>query len=90
MPTCLSNTFNGISKSFVDYAIYVLDIDRSLKITTPILENLYQYIYDIIHDTNCSHLGFAIVKDANGKRKDYALTKKETNEPFSLNFLIAL
>lgn len=88
LPTCLSNTFNGISKSFVDYAIYVLDIDRSLKITTPILENLYQYIYDIIHDTNCSHLGFAIVKDANGKRKDYALTKKETNEPFSLNFFI--
>ena len=88
LPVCISNIFNGISKSFVTHIIEVLNIDSSMKLSDTILEKIYDYIHTIIISTDNSGLGFDTIKDFNGNMKDYVLIKKENHEPFSLNFFI--
>ena len=91
LPIDISNTFNGISKRFVEYALNTLNIDTSSTTTDTILEKLYTYIQDIITATDSLQLGFETILDTNGKPKDYVLVKKSyenSNDNFSLNFFI--
>lgn len=88
LPLTISNIFNGISKSFVKYIIGMLNIDSSTNVNDVILEQIYNYINDIIVNTDSLNLGFDIIKDSNGVSKDYVLTKKNTDTPFQLNFFI--
>ena len=87
-PSQISNIFNGISKSFVNHIIEILHLDISSKIEDATLEMMYTYMKDIIHSTDSLQLGFDTIKDVNGNVKDYALCKKKSSEPFSLNFFI--
>ena len=88
LPACISNTFNGISKRFIEHCIHILNIDTSATLDNTILEKIYNYIYSIILSTDSLNLGFDIIKDTNGNVKDYVLTKKEENAPFALNDFI--
>ena len=88
LPAYISNTFNGISKSFVNHILTSLDLDNSSLITDTILENVYQYIDEIILCTDTLNLGFETLKDTMGKPKDYVLVKYTNSKPFSLNFFI--
>ena len=88
LPSQISNIFNGISKSFVNHIIEILHLDTSSKIEDTTLEMMYTYMKDIIHSTDSLQLGFDAIKDVNGNVKDYALCKKKSSEPFSLNFFI--
>ena len=88
LPSQISNIFNGISKSFVNHIIEILHLDTSSKIEDMTLEMMYTYMKDIIHSTDSLQLGFDTIKDVNGNVKDYALCKKKSSEPFSLNFFI--
>ena len=88
LPLCISNIFNGISKSFVKYIIGMLNIDNSTNVNDVILKQIYNYINDIIVNTDSLNLDFDIIKDSNGFSKDYVLIKKNTDAPFHLNFFI--
>ncbi len=73
----ISDTFNGISKSFVE---------ASIKNTNS-LETLYEYIKDIINRTDSNLLDFE--EFSINKKKDYCLKKADsTSNPFHLNFFL--
>lgn len=78
----ISDTFNGISKSFVDNSMHYLGIDVLNKNT---LEKFYAYLKEIIHRTDSNLLSFQII-DSN--KKDYFLVKDDHASPFHLNFFI--
>ena len=88
LPSYISNIFNGISKNFVKHIIKTLNIDSSIIVNDKILEQIYNYINDIIISTDSLDLSFEIVKDSNGVTKDYVLTKKKVDKIFPLNFFI--
>ena len=88
LPSYISNIFNGISKNFVKHIIKTLNIDTSIIVNDEILEQIYNYINDIIISTDSLDLSFEIVKDSNGVTKDYVLTKKKVDKIFPLNFFI--
>ena len=88
LPSYISNIFNGISKNFVKHIIKTLNIDTSIIVNDKILEQIYNYINDIIISTDSLDLSFEIVKDSNGVTKDYVLTKKKVDKIFPLNFFI--
>ena len=81
----ISNTFNGISKSFVQSAIKILNLSNIDDIS---LNKLYVYIKDIIAHTDYNDLYFDVIKDKNGNLKDYVLINSSTTENFALNFFI--
>ena len=87
LANCISNSFNGISQSFINYTIKKLNLDNSINDNT--LENLYRYIKEILVCIDKQSLDFDIVRDSNNKIKDYILIKASNNSnPFSLNFFI--
>ena len=88
LPSQISNVFNGISKSFVNHIIETLSLDTSLKAEDTILKMVYTHMKDIIDATDSLHLGFDTIKDTTGNVKDYALSIKDSSEPFRLNFFI--
>ena len=88
LPSYISNIFNGISKNFVKHIIKTLNIDTSIIVNDKILEQIYNYINDIIIGTDSLDLSFKIVKDSNGVTKDYVLTKEKVDKIFPLNFFI--
>ena len=88
LPSYISNIFNGISKNFVKHIIKTLNIDSFIIVNDKILEQIYNYINDIIISTDSLDLSFEIVKDSNGVTKDYVLTKKKVDKIFPLNFFI--
>ncbi len=88
LPTYITNTFNGISNGFIKHIINTLHIDTSIKINDAILENIYNYIQDIIIATDNLTLSFDMIKDDKGNIKDYALIPGKATTPFSLNFFI--
>ena len=88
LPEEISNKFNGISKSFVNNIIYNLSIDLSVNLTDSLLEKVYTAINTIVLSANSSKLGFDNVKDTNGNIKDYALTQKQSDGIFPINFFI--
>ena len=72
----ISNTFNGISMSFVKKIIEDLGIK---DISLAALELVYKKINEIIHSSN-----LGIIKNADNK--DFYLYVKETTSNYSLNF----
>ena len=85
LPTCISNVFNGISKTFIVSAINNLKLN---EISSLSLNKLYDYITQIIYNTDNLNLGFEKLKIPNKKSEDYSLIIKEYNSKFSLNFFI--
>lgn len=88
LPSLIFNTFNGISKNFANHIIKTLGIDSFIIVNDKILEQIYNYINDIIISTDSLDLSFEIIKDSNSAAKDYVLTKKKTDKIFPLNFFI--
>ena len=81
----ISSLFNGISKSFLDASINQLNI-KEVNIKT--LETLYNYINEIINNTDNLKLKFQNIFDDKKNVKDYFLTVSKDYTPFSLNFFI--
>lgn len=81
----ISSLFNGISKSFLDESINQLNI-KEVNIKT--LETLYNYINEIINNTDNLKLKFQNIFDDKKNVKDYFLTVSKDYTPFSLNFFI--
>ena len=81
----ISSLFNGISKSFLDASINQLNI-KEVNIKT--LETLYNYINEIINNTDNLKLKFQNIFDDKKNVKDYFLTVSQDYTPFSLNFFI--
>lgn len=84
----ISDTYNGISKIFVQNIIRKLNIDI---IDNSNLQKIYQYLEDIIQNANCENLYFENIEiTSNNKiKKDYFLCNGLThNHAFSLNFFI--
>lgn len=75
--------FNGISKSFLDASLVNLGITN---LDNSNLEKLYNYLQDIINNTDSNLLDFQIIEN---KKKDYFLTlAKKASTPFHLNFFL--
>lgn len=85
LPICISNTFNGISKTFIISAINNLKISEVSSLS---LNKLYDYISQIIYNTDNLNLAFEKLKLPHKKTEDYSLIIKENNSNFSLNFFI--
>lgn len=81
----ISSLFNGISKSFLDESINQLNI-KEVNVKT--LETLYNYINEIINNTDNLKLKFQNIFDDKKNVKDYFLTVSKDYTPFSLNFFI--
>ena len=89
----ISNTFNGISKSFIQEYLNRYNIS-SLNNNT--LKNIYEFICQIISNTDSLNLTFENILDENNNIKDYFLNIPNTNNinnnynnlNFSLNFFI--
>ena len=81
----ISNTFNGISKSFANYVLDVLDVKELNDFE---LEQIYKYIVNIINNIGTTNLSFETIFDTNGNIKDYFLILKKTDDKFALNFFI--
>lgn len=81
LPAQISETFNGISKSFINSIINKLEIQN--------LEGIYNYINTTIENTNTNNLHFEEIKNKDGITKDYFLVNSiNPNNKFSLNFFI--
>ncbi len=85
LPACISNGFNGISKTFIISAINNLKLK---DISSLSLNKLYDYITQIIYNTDNLNLGFEKLKIPNKKTEDYSLIMKENDSNFSLSFFI--
>ena len=88
LPNLISNTFNGISKSFVSQTIISLNNENKNKeIINEYLNSIYDYINDIIK--NLDKLTFEYIYK-NDVIKDYYLKKIDNNKNsnFNLNFFI--
>ena len=86
LPINISNTFNGISKNFVNAIIKKLEIKDT---TDGELEKIFNYIKQIIANIGTDNLYFESVKDSDGMVKDYFLVpEKKSASPFNLNFFI--
>lgn len=85
LPACISNVFNGISKTFIISAINNLKLK---DISSLSLNKLYDYITQIIYNTDNLNLGFEKLKIPNKKTEDYSLIMKKNESNFSLNFFI--
>lgn len=90
LPTQISSTFNGISKSFIQNIINKCEIkelnDTNLKI-------IFDHINEIISNIGTDNLSFESIKNDKDIIKDYSLVIKNSvfeneNTPFSLNFFI--
>lgn len=84
-PTQISNTFNGISKGFINSIIKKLEI-KDLNDSN--LELIYNYIKNIIINIGTNNLSFETVKNQEGIIKDYFLIPSKSKTSFELNFFI--
>lgn len=81
LPEQISEAFNGISKSFVS------NIINKLEITD--LEELYNYIKQVINNIASNNLSFEVIKNKDSIIKDYFLIcDNQCSTPFYLNFFI--
>lgn len=85
LSTQISNTFNGISKSFINSIIKKLEI-KDLNDSN--LELIYNYIKNIIINIGTNNLSFETVKNQEGIIKDYFLIPSKSKTSFELNFFI--
>lgn len=85
LSTQISNTFNGISKGFINSIIKKLEI-KDLNDSN--LELIYNYIKNIIINIGTNNLSFETVKNQEGIIKDYFLIPSKSKTSFELNFFI--
>ena len=89
LPICISNKFNGISKTFVEHIIAKLNITI---LNNESLLAIFEYIKTVIVNTDSLNLEFEIasILNTNNKvSKDYFLMPSNNNiDKFSLNFFI--
>lgn len=86
LPVNISNTFNGISKNFINAIIKKLEIKET---TDKELKKIFDYINKIIANIGTNSLSFEQIKNSDNIVKDYFLIPKEkSDEPFKLNFFI--
>ena len=85
LPEQISNTFNGISKSFVQSIMNKLEISELNDIN---LEKIFNYIKEIISNIGTNNLSFEESKNQDGVVKDYFLISSKSSSPFELNFFI--
>ena len=89
LPVLISNTFNGISKNFITAIIkHVEKVSASDIVNNINLEQIFNYINQIISNIGTNNLSFEPIKDNEGIIKDYFLSLKPSNKPFSLNFFV--
>ncbi len=85
LSTCISNSFNGISKNFINAIINKFCItelsDNSLNL-------IFNYITDILDKIGTKNLSFEKIENEQGIAKDYILIPKQSNASFSLNFFL--
>ena len=85
LPAQISNTFNGISKSFINSIIKkfeIKDLDNSS------LEIIFNYIKNVIDSIETNNLSFEKIENQEGIAKDYFLVPSKSTTPFELNFFI--
>ena len=81
----ISNTFTGISKSFIDESLKILNITDTSDSS---LETIYNYLKKIIFCEDTSNLNFQTLYNHN-RAKDYFLSfSSNINDNFNLNFFI--
>ena len=85
LPFYISNLYNGISKSFIQFSLKNLHIS---EVTKTNLEILYNYIKDIINRIETDELYFSTILDDSGIAKDYSLIPDDFHSDFALNFFI--
>lgn len=85
LSTEISNTFNGISKSFIDAIIKKFKIT---ELNNSNLEIIFNYINGILENIGTTNLTFEKIKNEKGIVKDYFLTTTKSTQHFSLNFFI--
>lgn len=85
LSTQISNTFNGISKGFINSIIKKLEI-KDLNDSN--LELIYNYIKNIIINIGTNNLSFETVKNQEGIIKDYFLIPSKSKTSFELNFFV--
>ena len=91
LPVIISNTFNGISKNFINAIIKKLGIQNSssCKISKNELEKIFNYINQVVNNIGTDNLSFEFVENSDGIKKDYFLVPENlSNEPFNLNFFV--
>ncbi len=88
LPSNISNTFNGISKNFIEFILLHLDLNKTEKLNDNNLEKIYNYIYDTIINTDNLNLSFTTFKFTDKNKQDYALIKSKSEENFNLNFFV--
>ena len=82
----ISNTFNGISKNFINTIIKELEITEINDLN---LKKIFNYINKIIDNIGTNRLSFEPIKNDKDIVKDYFLVVSDnTQTPFSLNFFI--
>ena len=86
LSTDISNTFNGISKSFINAIIQKFNIR---ELNTSNIEIIFNYLCKVIDCTQTYQLSFEPVKNSEGNIKDYFLVPSEDiSSNFDLNFFI--
>ena len=80
-----SNSYNGISKKFINQIINKLNITN---LSTDTVKRIYTYINEIITNTDSFNLNFEIDNSNNNSKKDYFLVVQDNDELFHLNFFI--
>lgn len=85
LSTKISNTFNGISKSFINSIINKFKIKDLDNLS---LEIIFNYIKNVIDNIGTNNLSFEKIKKEEGIVKDYFLVPSASTTPFELNFFI--
>lgn len=85
LPSIISNKFNGISKSFIEYIIKLFKL-KSLNDSELVI--IYNYINDIINNINTNKLCFDNILGKDNCIKDYFLVLRNNNNLLKLNFFI--
>ncbi len=80
-----SNTYNGISKKFINQIINKLNITT---LSTDTTKEIYSYINKIIANTDSLNLNFEIDNSNSNSKNDYFLIVQDNDELFNLNFFI--
>lgn len=84
----ISDTFNGISTSFVQNVFSVLNLNNTTNFNDSDLEKIYLYIKDIVLSNNTTTLDCTFIENTSRKSNDFALLKNDNILPFHINFFI--
>ena len=85
LPIAISNTFNGISRAFIQSIISKFGIT---EVNPNSLNTIFDYINLILEKIETSNLGFEEIINENTNKKDYFLVPCDISTHFNLNFFI--